>query len=273
MLQTTSSDFSRADWTRRIVWRKGRYFLFVDTVKALETGDYRIDGRWRTRGDIELRGGVLKVLQGDKAFYIKSADATPRSLVYEPDGYSSTWNYPYGNGKTGVLLARRRGPLGRNASWTLASLMYAADAADTTSVDIVRIADGLYAITDAGERQIAGTDPGALAGHGIVTDSGLFFADARGLSLAGLTVFKAGDLRLASSAAVHLEIDLAKGSGTLVVPQGGLAEIESQNIAVLDAGSPEARGAAAPGAPARFLSSRAATGFPSNGPGPPRPPS
>ena len=47
LLQSTAGDFNRADWTRRIVWRKGRYFLFIDTVKALETGDYRIDGRWR----------------------------------------------------------------------------------------------------------------------------------------------------------------------------------------------------------------------------------
>ena len=252
LLQTTSNDFSRADWTRRIVWRKGRYFLFVDTVKALETGDYRIDGRWRTRGDIELQGGVLKVLQGDKAFFIKSADATPRSLVYEPDGYSSTWNYPYGNGKTGVLLARHRGPLGRNASWTLASLMYAADADDTTSVDIVRIADGLYSIRDAGEQQAAGIDAGALAGAGISTDCELFLADARGLSLAGLTFLKAGNLRLASSAAVHLELDLAKGAGTLVVPEGGRADIAVQNITVGAQPTAAAPGGGGPGAAPRL---------------------
>ncbi|OGD23018.1 MAG: hypothetical protein A2W03_04570 [Candidatus Aminicenantes bacterium RBG_16_63_16] len=251
-LETTASDFSRADWTRRIVWRKGRYFLFVDTIKALETGDYRIDGRWRTRGDIELRGSVLKVLQGDKAFFIKSADETPRSLVYEPDGYTSTWNYPYGNGKTGVLLARRRGPLGRNADWTLASLMYAADAADKTSIDISRIADGLYGIRDAGEQQIAGTDSGALAKAGIAAEARLFLADARGLSLADLTFFRAGSLWLASSSAVHLEMDLAKGAGTLIVPEGGRADIEARNIAVGEKAVPGTPGTAGPAGPARF---------------------
>ncbi len=251
LLQTTSSDFNRADWTRRIVWRKGRYFLFIDTVKALETGDYRIDARWRTRGDIELRGGVLKVRQGDKAFFIKSADATPRSLVYEPDGYSSIWNYPYGNGRCGVLLARERSPLGRNEVRTLASLMYAADVTQAASVDIARIADGLYAITDAGEQQIAGTSPAALAKTGIATDSCLFFADARGLSLAGTTFLGAGNLRLASSAPIHLDLDPAKGSGSLIVPEGASVDIETQNIAVSAAAGARMSIAAGPGGPSR----------------------
>jgi hypothetical protein len=230
LLRTTASGFSRADWTRHIIWRKGRYFLFLDKVRALETGDFRIDGRWRTRGDIELQGNVLKVLQGDKVFYIKSADETPRSLVYEPDGYSSIWNYPYGNGKIGVCLARKHVSLGRDAVWCLANLMYAADAADKTSIDITRIADGLYGIRDGGMQQIAGTNPGPLAEAGIATDSSLFCCDSRGLSFAGLTYLRLGDIRLDSSATVHLDIDLAKGTGTLVVPEGGRAQIEAQNL-------------------------------------------
>jgi outer membrane protein assembly factor BamB len=232
LLQTTSGDFSRADWTRHIIWRKGRYFLFLDDVKALETGDFRIDGRWRTRGDIELKGNVLKVLQGDRAFYIKSADATPRSLVYEPDGYSSVWNYPYGNGKIGVCLARRRVPLGRGAVWSLANLMYAADAADRTSIDITRIADGLYGIRDGGARQIAGTNPGPLAKAGIVTDSALFFCDAQSLSLAGLTRLRFGDIRLDSTVPVHLDLDVLRGTGTLIVPAGCRPRIVARDLNV-----------------------------------------
>lgn len=246
LLQTTSSDFNRADWTRRIVWRKGRYFLFVDTVKALETGDYRIDGRWRTRGEVTLQGNVLRVLQGDKAFFIKSADETPRTLVYEPDGYSSTWNYPYGNGKTAVLLARKRASLGRNATWTLASLMYAADAADTASVDINRIADGLYSVRDGGELQVVGTDPGVLTKAGISTDARLFLVDGRGISLAGLTWLRMGDVRLRTSAAVHLEIDLPRGAGTLVVSDGGRVDLETENIVVDTAARTGAPGATNP---------------------------
>jgi outer membrane protein assembly factor BamB len=232
LLQTTSSDFNRADWTRRIVWRKGRYFLFVDKVKALETGDYRLDCRWRTRGDIELKGHVLRVLQGDKVFFIKSADSAPRSLVYEPDGYQSTWNYPYGDGKIGVCLARKQVSLGRNSDWTFANLMYAADAADPTSIDIARIDDGLFSIRDGSEQQIAGTNPGPLAKAGIATDSNLYFGDSRGFSFAGLTYLGFADVRLRSSAVVHLEIDFTKGTGTLVIPEGSRPAIETQNLSV-----------------------------------------
>jgi outer membrane protein assembly factor BamB len=230
LLQTTASDFNRADWTRRIVWKKGRYFLFVDKLKALETGDYRLDCRWRTRGDIELKGHSLRVLQGDKAFFIKSADSAPRSLVYEPDGYSSVWTYPYGNGKIGVCLARKQVSLARNADWTFVNLMYAAEAADPASIDITRLGDGLFGIRDGNEKQIAGTDPEALAGAGVKTDSGLFLCDSRGLSLADLTRLAFADVRLLTSTPVHLEIDLTKGSGTLVVPDGSRPAIESQNL-------------------------------------------
>ena len=220
LLQTTASDFNRADWTRRIIWRKGRYFLFLDKVKALETGDFRFDCRWRTRGDIEPQGNVLKVLQGDKAFYIKSADETPRNLVYEPDGNSSVWNYPYGNGKIGVWLARKSVSLGRNDDYAFANLMYAADAVDKTSIDISRIADGLYSIRDGEEKQIAGTNPAPLAKAGIVTDCGLFLVDSKSLSLAGLTSLRLGDIRLGASAPVHLELDLIKGTGIARCPGG-----------------------------------------------------
>ncbi len=57
--RTISRDYNGADWERNIIWNKGRYFLFLDRVKARQSGEYRLECRWRTRGDVDLTGNEL----------------------------------------------------------------------------------------------------------------------------------------------------------------------------------------------------------------------
>lgn len=232
LLKTTAADFNRADWQRHVVWKKGRYFLFLDRIRALEEGEYRLDGRWRTRGEIGLAGGSLEVRQGDRTFFIKSADDAPRRLVYEPDKYRSTWDYPYGDGRIGVCLARKNVSLARNAGWTFANLMYAEAGASSSPVEISRLRDGVYLIRDGAGREIAGLDPGFLAGAGIATDCGLFVCDASRLCAASASFFRTASGWLRASAGVHLEIDLKTGSGRLIVPGGGRVIVETSGVAV-----------------------------------------
>ncbi len=232
LLRTTSADFNRADWQRHIVWRKGRYFLFLDRVKALEDGDYRLDCRWRTRGDIEFAPGVLTVRQGDRSFAIKSADDAPRRVVFEPDKYRSTWDYPYGDGRIAVLLARKSASLGRGADWTFASLMSAGGPGEPAPPDVFRLRDGLYLIRDGARREIAGLDPGVLSEAGIAADGDLFVCDASRLQVAGASSLRFSSVGLRSSGRVHLEIDFAAGSGRLIVPAGEPVRLETAGLAV-----------------------------------------
>ena len=232
LLKTTSADYSRADWQRHIVWKKGRYFLFLDRIRALEEGEYRLDCRWRTRGEIDLAGGVLGVRQGDRSFTIKSADEAPRRLVYEPDKYRSTWDYPYGDGKIGVCLARKNASLARNEDWIFANLMYAEEEASPAPLDIARLRDGLYLIRDGAGREVAGLDPGWLAQAGIATDCGLFVFDEKRLHAADASFLRISQGWLRASARVHLEIDFKTGSGRLIVPEGGRVLVESAGLAV-----------------------------------------
>ncbi len=232
LLKTTSADFNRADWQRHIVWKKGRYFLFLDRIRALEEGEYRLDCRWRTRGEIGLAGGALEVRQGDRAFFIKSADEAPRRLVYEPDKYRSTWDYPYGDGRIGVCLARKNVSLARNAAWTFANLMYAEAGASPAPVEISRLRDGLYLIRDGAEREVAGLNSEFLGPAGIVTDCGLFVCDSTGLHAADASFIRISQGWLRASARVHLEIEFKTGSGRLIVPDGEGVLVESSGLAI-----------------------------------------
>lgn len=236
LLRTTSADYNRADWQRHIIWKKGRYFVFLDRITALSEGDYRLDCRWRTRGDINLAGNTLEVRQGDKQFRIKSADDSPRRIVDEPDKYRSTWDYPYGDGKIGVCLARKEASLGLNAQYTFANLMYAQGDGEGTPIEILRLQEGLYLLRDGSREEIAGLNPAPLAKAGLVTDAGLFICDAEGMHAAGASFLKTPSAWLRASSAVNLEIDLRTGEGRLDVPAGGPVRVESSGVGVGPAG-------------------------------------
>ncbi len=232
VLKTTSSDFNSADWERHIVWRKGRYFLFLDKIEALAEGDYRLDCRWRTRGEIDLSGSTLTVRQGDKSFYIKSADDAARRLIHEPDGYRSVWNYPYGEGKIGVCLARKNIALSRNAHWTFANLMYAEDEAGRTPLDVFRVQEGLYLIRNGVKEELAGLNPGILTKAGIATDCSIFVCDSDGLHAADATFIKFSSGGLSASSRIDLEIDFRTGSGRLIVSNEGTVLVNSANLSI-----------------------------------------
>lgn len=232
LLRTTSAAFNGADWRRNIVWRKGRYFLFLDRLEAREDGDYRLDCRWRTRGDIAYDRGVLTVRQGDRTFAVKSADDAPRRVVFEPDKYRSTWDYPYGDGRIGVLLARKRASLGRGDDWTFASLMSASGPGDPAPPDVFRLRDGLYLVRDGARREIAGLDPEVLSEAGVATDCRLFVCEGSRLQAAGATRLRFSSVSLRASGRVHLEIDFATGSGRLIVPEGGPVRVEASGVAI-----------------------------------------
>ena len=165
-------------------------------MTALAEGDYRFDCRWRTRGEIDLSGNTLQVRQGDARFFIRSADDAPRQLEFEPDGYRNVWDYPYGDGKTAVYLARKNLSLSRNSDWTFAHLMYAADDKASSAREISRVGKNLYLVRDGGRRELAGTKPEILAAAGIHTDSGFFFYDSAALLLTDATRLTFSDAQI-----------------------------------------------------------------------------
>ena len=74
--RTTLHEHSGTDWTRNIFWRKGKYFLVLDEMKAREAGDFNFQCLWRVLGKPTLEGDGLKVEQvakGDIEFVMASS--------------------------------------------------------------------------------------------------------------------------------------------------------------------------------------------------------
>jgi len=263
---TTTTDFNGADWTRRILWKKGRYFLFLDSIAAREPGDYRLENRWRMRGDVSLEGNAVTSRQGDRSFVIRSADEASRALRIVPDSvYYSHWDYPEGHftahlpgavnptpgqaggpaepGATTVCLASREMPMARGSRWVFANLMSAAAGA-AAGLELRRAGEGVYIVDDAGGREVVGLDPAILAQAGIATDSGQFALAAGRLYLFGLTRLSMGRVSIAGAVEASLEIDLATRAGTLLVSEEGdfaLAGVEVKGDSRPGAGLRRAR--------------------------------
>ncbi|MCE5251789.1 PQQ-like beta-propeller repeat protein [bacterium] len=228
--RTTSRDYNGADWERTIIWRKGKYFLFLDRIKALRDGDFRLDARWRTRGDVDLAGNLLTVHQGDKTFFIKSADEAERRLEYEADGSRSRWNYPYGNGKTTISHARRDITMTPGDSWIFANLMYAVDDYEELPRNLYKVGEGMYIVDDSESPDLIGLNADALADEGVYTDCSLFVQDSRYIWLLDTTFLGFRNSYIEAPGKVHFEINYRRRTGKLIVPEESTGTFKIRNL-------------------------------------------
>jgi outer membrane protein assembly factor BamB len=239
--RTTMKGMSGADWERDIVWRKGEWFLFLDRVRALGEGDYRLENRWRTRGKVTLEGNRLSVAQGEKSFYIKSADPSPRRLEFEPDGHRNDWSrYPYGRGGLDVLVAERRAPMGANETWTFASLMVASDGKDDPGSELLQADKDVYVVLPGagknGGWMTVTTRTDLLARSAFRTDARMALTTEREIYLLGATRIKTKGSSLASSTPFDVRIEFRDGAGELTVDDSNGAVVRSDGVSWADPG-------------------------------------
>ena len=223
--RTSVRDWNGADWERTIVWQKRGWFLFLDRVTARQAGRYRLDARWRTRGEAILSGQRLDVGQGNDHFFILSGDAAPRRLDDEPD--VPLGRVEDGFNATGVLLARREQPLAEGASWTFANLMYPGPTRryGRPETGLFRVREGLWLVRDGLTETYIGIDARDLADAGIATDGKLFALDGDKLRILEAHSVRFGEAALEGSRPFQCEFDLGAGTGTIDVPEGGATEL------------------------------------------------
>lgn len=191
LTRSTAQDYSGADWERTILWRKGDWFFVLDRIKARENGEYRLINRWRTRGEVSLENRRLKAIQGDKSFYIKSADRATRHLTFEPDGGLNNWSsYPWGKGGLDVLTARQEVKLNTGGDFTFANLLAASDDTNDVGYDLTKVTEHLYHITGTKSSVLIGSDAEWLMDYGISTDASMFLIEPEALHLIDLSRLK-----------------------------------------------------------------------------------
>jgi hypothetical protein len=89
MTRTISHACNGTDWTRDIVWLKGKSFIVLDHIRANEAGNFRIEPRWRVVGNAKLKNNEIVSRQGDAQFTIRTAGEIPRSVYHESSSSKS----------------------------------------------------------------------------------------------------------------------------------------------------------------------------------------
>lgn len=120
------------NWRRRITWRKGRWFLVVDELEAVEPGDYRVACCWRVLGEARLQGRRLQATQNGEMFSILSGDTSELSLREEPPLESRHWtggagdwgHYEHADGCVKVLRQTQRATLQKGERIRFVNVLY-----------------------------------------------------------------------------------------------------------------------------------------------------
>jgi hypothetical protein len=96
MTATTLPAYNASDWTRHILWRRGEYFVVIDTATFLEDGPYDLTCTWRSLPIADLEDNVWVARFMGSRFELHNADGiAQRSSQERAVSTEQLCVYPY----------------------------------------------------------------------------------------------------------------------------------------------------------------------------------
>ena len=235
--QTVSPGDNGTDWARSVFWRKGRYFLVVDTVEAREKGDFLLDCIWRVLGQVEVDGNELHLEQEGERLHIVNADGSEKSLTdreadFAPDWEANWENYEHADGVVRMWHQKKRVALDAGDRTAYVNLLYPSNAEMDQAFALERVGPSAVLVRD---RQ---TDRGTMAGVGtfrwgaLEVEGKLFRIDENGFALVEGTALSWEGPLFRSWAPVSVEMDLGKGEGTIETRSETRVGIRAEEVRV-----------------------------------------
>lgn len=216
--RTVSPGDNGTDWARNIFWRKGSYFLVIDTVIALDQGDFLLDAIWRVLGNVDVEEDVLNLEQDGERFHLLNADASEKSLTdreadFAPDWEANWENYEHADGTVRMWHQKQRLTLDAGEQAAFVNLLYPSNADMDQAFDLERVGPSVARVRDRGTGACQMAGVGAYASGELRVDAELFRIDGSGFALVeGTSLAWEGPL-FRSWAPVSVELDLARGEG------------------------------------------------------------
>ncbi len=218
--RTVSPGDNGTDWARNIFWRKGSYFLVIDTVDALEDGDFLLDGIWRVLGRTEEEENELRLEQDGERFHIVNADDSEKSLTdreadFAPDWENNWENYEHADGTVRMWHQTKRVALDAGEQTAYVNLLYPSNSEMDQGFDLERVGPSVALVRDKRSDEVVMAGAGAFRSGDLEVEAELFRVDRDGFALVeGTTLSWEGPL-FRSWAPVTVEMDLANGVGVV----------------------------------------------------------
>lgn len=216
--------YGGTDWTRRVLEVRGRYFVVMDEVVALEPGDYDLHCVWRSVGDATLDTDqrMFVVDQDGPRFELRCAPgyaaATELSYFEEPMIWGTWDRYPYHGRSADVKVLKEKAAvrLEKGERYAFFNLF----GANGPYPALIRLSERAVHLDDPDEPALlgAGDELGAVI-EGMATDADFIYASERRMFLTSVSrlSLQASSL-FESSSPVDLTLDL--DSGRAVVQAG-----------------------------------------------------
>jgi len=235
--ETTLRAYSGVDWHRNILWNRGRYFLVVDEMEALETGDYTFRAIWQTLGEVKLRAGGLSVDQDGERFFIQGLPGPALRLEDDPETGKNWTVYEHAEPVVRILQQIADVRLEKGESYRYFNLLYCSgqeqspgaqasrlrprsqDACAPESLKMVQVTNGAVRIDGGPEAAFAGVgQPGELQEipSGPAVAAAQFHIQPSRFAIVGGTKMTWGDAVFRSDSPVSIEYDLARGEGKVI---------------------------------------------------------
>ncbi|MDP6779685.1 MAG: VCBS repeat-containing protein [Candidatus Latescibacteria bacterium] len=209
-------------WDRNVFWCKGRYFLVIDTVEALDAGSFQLDCIWRVLGEVRSEGSRLDVEQKGERFHIVEADAADRRLTDREADYGFDWEtnwqgYPHANQTVHMWHQTKRASLERGARTAYLNLLYPSSDDERQTFSVEQVGESVARVRDegSGEAMLLGTADDRLQAGTLTVEAKLFRVDASGFSLVDGTALSCRNPLFRSWDPVSIELDLEDGDGLI----------------------------------------------------------
>ncbi|MCX6898495.1 MAG: PQQ-binding-like beta-propeller repeat protein [Verrucomicrobia bacterium] len=210
--RSTVRNYGAADWSRNLVWLKGRCFVAIDSLKARAADEYSFRTVWHTLGEPKIEGSRFTVEQNGERCVIENLDGARLKLT-DDESLGKNWS-GYTNAQPVVRIlqqiAGRKMKAGESHHF-----LNVFGASPFTSA---RASDTSVLVSAGGETTLVGVTDGkrCVVAPGIETDAALFALRPSGFSLAKATTLVAGGRTLfRANAPVAVEFDA--GTGRTVV--------------------------------------------------------
>lgn len=242
LTQTKLAHYNGADWRRNIVWVKGRFFLFIDEIEALEAGSFGLQCIWRVIGDVTLDRDRFTCTQGLDRFCLVNGNGSKLKL---------TTTTPYSRRRHAVVQMQAA-DLEPSETTAFSNIFYCPEGGVDFPNEVVSLTSNAVLVRLEGERHAyAGTGRVRIE-NGPAVDCAMFYATADELFLAGGRSFEWAGRVIRSDRPIDAHVDFARGRATVEADEactlhlGGVAWRLNQGSQALDfaptgAGSVEQR--------------------------------
>ncbi|MBN1344155.1 MAG: PQQ-binding-like beta-propeller repeat protein [Phycisphaerae bacterium] len=228
-------------WDRHLFWRKGAWFVVLDSLVVNEPGRYAFECQWRSIGEPKLSGSDFSTTLRERAkpdaprdvLHIKSAERYPLRFSEQASGLfggpdTKRWAHYCRRNVINRLrqVSHRRMQPGEEQIFT--NLVYVGGDRTEAEYEIAKIEDRVVVLTGSESAYVGLADGGEFERAGVRIVAQAFLIVPTCIAAVGAECVQAPDIDVKASTPCNLELNLT--TGRVSVESAGAATITANGV-------------------------------------------